>query len=536
MSLLSKLCLSLSGISLIIITTTRWILGGWLPVLWVFMALLVICLICALIIDYKFYIGFLLMRTTKNGMSMGASILITLVLCISIAYLGVHFEKSIDITEEQINSLSPQTLQLLESLEDKVNVTIFYKGRSGDEKKELIKKNLFFMKKNSKKIKARYYDAHSKNKLAQEYLNEVPNKEQQDIFMFVEYKGKKVLVDFPFNEEKLTSAMIKATRRKENTIYFITGHGEKDLFDQSGGGLSSLKESLENSSFQVKTWSFVTDGSLPKDASSIVIVGPDRPYLEKELQWLETYLKKGGRAFIALDPDKKHNLKKLVKSFGINYTSYYIMDQVAAFVGLGPFSPMGVFFDPQHAISKSFQKGTFAVFHLASNLKIEDSPDGFSATEIVKTNVNTLAVPDINTKEAKDGEKTAHAIAILVEEQKNSPEKEATTEKKEEAIAEDKDKIKNSNESQTMLAVFGDSDFLSNDFINSRGINRDLAMNTLSYLVDENDLVSIRPKRLKATQLTLKSSDQMIMVLFAIALPIILFISSFIIWIRRRSA
>ena len=54
--------------------------------------------------------------------------------------------------------------------------------------------------------------------------------------------------------------------------------------------------------------------------------------------------------------------------------------------------------------------------------------------------------------------------------------------------------------------------------------------------MDESDLVSIRPKRLKATQLILKSSDQMMMVLIAIVLPILFFISSFVIWFRRREA
>ena len=89
--------------------------------------------------------------------------------------------------------------------------------------------------------------------------------------------------------------------------------------------------------------------------------------------------------------------------------------------------------------------------------------------------------------------------------------------------------------SSMILAVYGDSDFLSNSFID-KGINRDLVLNTVSYMADEMDLVSIRPKKLKATQLTLKSSDQMGIVLFAVLLPIIFFVCSFIIWLRRREA
>ena len=527
MSLLGKLCLSLSGLSLIILTSTTWILGGWLPVLYIFLILFFLGIFLSLIIDYKLYLGFLLMKTTKNGMSMGVSILITLMFCISLAYLSTRFEKSVDITEEKINSLAPQTIQLLAGLEDKIHFIVFYQGSGGYQKKDLVKKSLFLLKQKSSKVKDRYYDAYLKNKLAQEYLNDIPNKEKQDIFVFTEYKGNKVLVEFPFNEEKLTSAMIKATRREERTIYFLSGHGEREFSNQSGAGISALETALVGSSFKVKTWNFITDGELPENISALIIAGPQRPYLDKEIQWLKQYLKKGGRALIALDPDKNNNLTEFLKSFGVNYKAHYIMDRMSAFVGLGRFSPLGIHFDTQHAVTKSFQQGTPSIFHLASDLEIMDNSDLFSVTSLIRTDVNALSVPNINTDQ-KQGKRSSHIIALLVEERAESNE---NSEKKETNVAKKSDKKSPS----MMLAVFGDSDFLSNDFIN-KGINRDIVMNIVSYLVDESDLVSIRPKRLKATQLVLKNSDKMGVILFAIVFPIICFMCSFVIWFRRREA
>ena len=85
--------------------------------------------------------------------------------------------------------------------------------------------------------------------------------------------------------------------------------------------------------------------------------------------------------------------------------------------------------------------------------------------------------------------------------------------------------------------MFGDSDFMTNPFFHaSAGWNKDLIMNTISWLVDESDLISIRPKKLKATQLILKQSDKMGMILFSIILPCILFILGGILWFRRRGA
>jgi ABC-type uncharacterized transport system involved in gliding motility auxiliary subunit len=44
------------------------------------------------------------------------------------------------------------------------------------------------------------------------------------------------------------------------------------------------------------------------------------------------------------------------------------------------------------------------------------------------------------------------------------------------------------------IVVFGDSDFVGNSYVNLSG-NRDLFMNTLSWLAEEEDLIAIRPKK-----------------------------------------
>jgi ABC-type uncharacterized transport system involved in gliding motility auxiliary subunit len=41
--------------------------------------------------------------------------------------------------------------------------------------------------------------------------------------------------------------------------------------------------------------------------------------------------------------------------------------------------------------------------------------------------------------------------------------------------------------------VFGDSDFASNNYLNLSG-NRDLFLNTVSWLAEEENLIAIRPK------------------------------------------
>ena len=535
MSLWGKLLLSLSGFSLVVTTLVFWILGGWYNFLYIFLFLFFASLAGALVVDFRLYLNFLMMRTTKNGMSMGMSILVTLLLCSSLSYLSVRFDKSIDVTEERINSLAPQTLQLLKNLEEDMQLKIFYKGGEGVQAKEQIKGNLVLYKKNSSRLKIRYYDAYLENKLAQEYLNEQPDKTKSFLFVFVEYKGKKVSVSSPYNEEKITAAMINVTRRDQKTVYFLSGHGERESTDKGAEGIKDFYDALSESAFNTKEWNFVTDGALPADASAVVIAGPDRPYLEKELQWLTEYLKQGGRLLLGLDPDKNHNFKDFLKQYGIQYQKHYVMMtnlSLSALMGMGPLNVLGVHFDKEHSITKSFSRGLVAVFHTASDLSV--SAEQSDITELVKTSVQTASVPGLNREDLNKKKQGPHAIGLLL---KQAIEKDADKDKNEDAQNKDTSSDDTEDKKSMILAVYGDSDFLSNQwFNNARVVNRDMIMNTVSYLVDASDLVSIRPKRLKATQIALKSSDQMGVILVSIILPLVFFVLSFVIWFRRRGA
>ena len=534
MSLAGKLWLSLSGFSLIIMVTAGWILGGWMPFLYIFLILFLLGLGLAAAVDYSMYLSFLTMKTAKKGMSMGMSILITLVFCVSLAFLSKRFEKTFDITEEKINSLAPQTLQLLNKLDSPLHIKVFYKGPAGGKEKETIKRHINLFKNNSSWVKAHYYNAHFQNALAQKYLNDLSNKDQDNLFVFVEYKGNKIQAAPPFDEEKLTSALIKTSRRGLRAVYFLTGHGERNLSEE----LSALKEALKQSSFQVKTWNFLKDGpSAPQDTSALIIAGPSRLLLTKELEVLKKFVLKGGRVLLALDPDRtkktnpkiktEHSFGELAKTFGLKWTGHYVVSRRPAVFGLGPLSVFGVHFDLQSAVTSSFGRNSIVIFHTASAIEPtpNNNPHNFAATELVKTNVHTVSVPVLKEGKIK-ARPSSYVIGALALAGSNKG-----------SSKEGGDSNRLNKTPKGAIAVFGDSDFMTNPLFHSgTGWNRDLTLNIISYLVDESDLISIRPKKLKATKLILKQSDRMLVVLFSILMPCVLFIVSGVIWLRRRGA
>jgi ABC-type uncharacterized transport system involved in gliding motility auxiliary subunit len=67
------------------------------------------------------------------------------------------------------------------------------------------------------------------------------------------------------------------------------------------------------------------------------------------------------------------------------------------------------------------------------------------------------------------------------------------------------------------VAVFGDSDFASNALLGFQG-NRDLFLNTVAWLAQDVDLISIRPKEPDDQRLMLTQSQQRNIFLLAIVL------------------
>src|ERR1700689_2294399 len=106
MSKWGKISYLVSGLSLLMLLVARLILGGWIEYLWAPFVISIATFVFALAVDYKFYLEFLSMRTTKHGMNMGALIGLCLVLIVALNYLGTRFDKSFDMTKEKLNTLS----------------------------------------------------------------------------------------------------------------------------------------------------------------------------------------------------------------------------------------------------------------------------------------------------------------------------------------------------------------------------------------------------------------------------------------------
>ena len=513
MSRLSKISWFVAGLSLLVLLVARLMLGGWINVMFIPLGLFLVGFLLAVIFDFRLYLEFFTMKTTKQGMSMGLIILLSMVLMVSINYLAVRHNKTWDLTEEKLNSLSDQTMQVLKNLNEDLNVKVFYRGEEANEEKQKIKQSLDVITESSPKVKVQYFDSYVEVMEAQKYLNDLPDKDRGNVFVFAEYGGKKAKIDPPYGEEQVTSAFIKVTRTGEKKVYFTTGHGERDIESAEADGIKMFKMALEEASFVVTPLNLVEKGGVPEDASIVVVAGPTTQFQEGELNWLRDYAKKGGRLLVAIDPGQRHNLAQLTKTFGVEFSNNYILNEYNQLLGRGVASAIGLHFDPSNDVTRSFQTGrNFAVFDLASELRpATDRSAGLVTTEIIRTDKNSFALNELS-KNAKPSDRKQFAVAIAVS-----------------------GKVDESSTKDFQAIIFGDSDFLTNKAFR-QGLNQDVAMNSIASLANEKDLISIRSKQAKGTKMTLTRTAQLGVIFGCLALPLLLLIMSGVLWFRRRGA
>lgn len=512
MSKLSKIAFLFSGISLVSMSITRYLLGEWVPFCWLALGLAVFFLIVAIVKDRAFLKEFFTMKTTKEGMSMGVLISLLVSVLIVVNYLGVKYYKVWDFSGAQTNTLSEQSIKLVKSLDSDLKVLFFYKkGVEGNEEnrrlfRDLIKK----YQDQSGKIALDFVEVNERPDLAQDY-----GVDKGSGVVFLDYKGRRNRVE-KIDEQELTSALVKVTRAQEKTIYFTVGHGEKDLKDSKEGlGLGSFKLMLENNRYIVKELPLIQNGRIPDDADAIIVAGPSQSFQDFEITALEDYLKKGGSVFLALEPQNTVGLEKLVSKVGVQFENNYVFNIVDTPMGRGinQGPVMGAVFSESNKITKSFGRSEVTLFRFPQGLKKNDPPKDIVVDEIVKTTPSAIASNSLRVT----GEGVEGTFTLVDEVTGRWP---GTDE---------------SAKPFTMLIV-GDVDFMTNQML-YQNLNRDLVLNSIAALVKEENLISITPRDAQATKMIMTETKfALFLFAFIIPLPILLLGMSVGLWLRRRNA
>jgi ABC-type uncharacterized transport system involved in gliding motility auxiliary subunit len=438
---------------------------------------------------YKYFTG----RYFKN-LSTNLFTLFIVALIISIINFMIYQRPlSFDVTKQKVNTLSDQSAKLLAQLDGTLRIELYAKRSQWVNALSMLE--LLRFHKPSITIEA--YDI-EKDLMRAKSANITENNSIRLI-----YKGKEMVTKL-HSELSITNALIRLLRAKPFKIAFSKSHNEVALDQKGNAGIRYLLEGLINFNSEIRNIDLTKAGRIADDL--IMILGPTVDFDLEELDRLEEFLLSGGKLFVALDPDFKtenlENLRRFLADWGFKVRRDVVVDKMSTIEGVDASVIVTKKFNKQHVITKDFQGRI--LFPLSSSIQLTGK-NGYKQDHLIFSSAFPASWAESNLASLSSGkvffdnEDLKGPVTIAAVMQKN--------------IYIDK---------RMRMAVFSSSRFLLDGYRN-QSVNYNLLMNTVTWLVEEDRLLSLdRPGLVQERIFMSKTQMNLIFYFSIIFLPLLL--------------
>jgi ABC-type uncharacterized transport system involved in gliding motility auxiliary subunit len=477
----------------------------------------------AIAIDPEAVWGKLTTRNMRYGGNTLAVAAIFIGILVLVNVLGQRRPERWDLTANKALSLSDETIQVLGQIPQPVRAVSFM--QFDDTRRTEIENQLYEMQ------------VRSNGMLTYEVVDprEAPGYAQQlgvlELGTTVFVMGDQKQQVSGTREADLTTGLIKLVQPNPRKAYFTTGHQEHriDGFDQDSYG--QIKSNLESRNFSVENLSLFTTPEVPPDASMVVIAGPRVPFTDAEVQALGAYVDRGGDLMIMVDPAVDTGLAPLVNRWGIELGKTYVVEGDPRFSARTPFIP---FVDrmAQHKLTEKLALPV--VFLIPTYLTAPaqgQAPQGWRVTTLAQTTDRGWAETDENALRNPQSLKFDEGVdlkgpltlAVAIEQNPDpaNPAAEADS----------------NTPPKSRILIFGTSRMATNEVFQLGGqiANLDLFINGSSWLVGDDELISIKPRAQDNRTLVLSNAQRNFIMLSSIVLvPALVLAIGILVWWGRR--
>jgi len=432
-------------------------------------------------------------------------------LVLSIATIGIvillnvlaarHF-KRFDVTQARLHTLSPQSIQILSELDGEIEIIGFYpNGRD----QEAFERWLDEYQAHSDAIRYRAVDP-----LRQPGEADRLGWDAYGAGWLVQRGDREQQVYVP-DEQDITSALLRVSRKDPKVIYFLSGHSERSPSDYEGTGYGDVAMLLEANNYQVLPLNLMVDEAVPSDAAAVVVAGPQAPLLEEEIQRLRDYLLGGGKALFLIDPGLVSipDVNGLLEPWQVHFDGRPIVDMWQS-LSDDPLTPVIDRFE-FHQITKDLSNLLIAL-PLATSIELSPDAQALPAHLVLAmTSEGSWAETDPDLAQAQYDEGVDLPGPLIVV---------ATVE---------------SQENGTRLALIGDSDLARNDVLQKIPNGQYLVLNAINWLVEEESLIAIGPKTRVPQTIRLSRVQEGAVCLGTLFLiPAAILAAGIVVWARRR--
>ena len=349
------------------------------------------------------------------------------------------------------------------------------------------------------------------------------------------YKGRTERV-VGNDEQQFTNTLVKVLTGEQKKVYFLEGHGERDTTSAERDGYQTIVQGLGSENFKTDTLALAQKAEVPADATALVIAGPKTDLLQPEADALRKYLDRGGKLFCMVEPPLKDqaplpNLLAVLKDWGFDVGENVVVDTnpVGQLLGTGELAPVAARYPPHPIVSK-FRLIT--AYPTARSVKaLTTPPNGRSPQTFIETSAAAWGETDIKSIleekpiEATKDKDLMGPVPLGAALSATAPAPAAPAGKSPAADAP---------KPETRIVVIGDSDFATNSYLGISG-NRDMFLNAVNWLAQQENLISIRAKDPEDRRLTMTTGVQRSITLLSMfGIPAIVFGLGIVSWARRR--
>ncbi|MDE3154103.1 MAG: Gldg family protein [Acidobacteriota bacterium] len=463
-------------------------------------------------------------KQARYGGLAGLSILAVLGILVLVNYIAVKQDHRWDLTVNKEFSLSPQTEQVLNKLDAPLQMLVFTQEPQFQQFHDRLDPYTYA----SKQVSVQYIDADKQPLLTKKY-----GVEAYGTIVFL-YKGRTARTTSS-TEQDLTNTLLKVITGRKPKIYFTSGHGEKETADTGRSGYSGIEAAMSKENETTAKLVLAQQGSVPADATVVVVAGPTTDFFPQEIDALKQYLARGGKLLMLLDPPAKvdnpplTNLLALAHEWDMQVGDDVVVDVsgMGRLIGTDASVPVAASY-PSNPITEHFNLLT--AFPLARSVApITGGIDGHFAQSFIQTSPQSWAETDI-----KDLLNGGQVKFNADQGDKRGPVSIACEVSAPVAGADKATPGADTPKPETRVVVVGDSDFASNAALGIQG-NRDLFLNMVDWLSQQEDLISIRPRPAGDRRVTMTAAQQVNVTWIVLLLvPGVIFGTGVYTWWRRR--
>lgn len=323
-------------------------------------------------------------------------------------------------------------------------------------------------------------------------------------------------------EQAFSSAIQSVMQARSPKVYFLTGHGERDITDYSKtAGYSQLARIMRRDNMELEVLLLAQHRAVPEDASALVVAGADRQLSREEINAVAQYLDRNGRLMLLVDPTVTTGLEPLLKEWGVELANDVVVDPQQTWTG----RELCVMEYGPHPVTRRLAK-TATMFYLPRSIRplasvasvdTADRPRVFPLASCSEAGWAEMNLEQSPARFDPDVDQRGPVpVAVAVE---RGP------------VSGIEVEIK-----PTRLVIIGDSDFVCNSALEGGvGGNVDFFMCGMNWLVEREALMAIAPKDSGTLRLDM-NRRQMRLVFLALVVvgPAIVALIGVLVWLRRK--